>query len=45
MVNLGDNGFGGNNAPLLEAEIQASNDLLEVDMYCESPLFVMNTCS
>jgi hypothetical protein len=45
MVNLGDNGFGGNHAPPLEAEIQGSNDLLEVDMYRESPLFVMNTSS
>ena len=44
-ANLGDNGFGGNYTPPFEAEVQGSSELLEVDMYCESPLLSLNIYS
>jgi hypothetical protein len=43
MANLGDTGIGRGYIPPPDAEIQGSNDIIEVDMYRELSPFYLNT--
>ena len=43
MTDLGDNGIGGDYTPPIDAEVQGSSGILEVDIYRESPLLSLMT--